>query len=243
MVNSKIQSEIAENNKNFKKKEKIIVFELERVSYFSTVCQEHFEKKICHEHCGLAYQNKTDEQHFMSCAARGRNGKCRQCECSMAIHYHTYDIPREKETTVEKIINEMKIVYDDALSKKQKSDQDANQNSLLKALVEKDIKALKNTLLDNCKQLKSICNNFNFHEELQSFIETLRKEASISRDFQKQKEFNQTADAIEEILNSDEFSQKSSKFKPESDEEEDQDYKSPSQRDSNQNSDTDESDD
>ena len=216
--NSKINQEIAKNNKNYKKNEEITVFELEKVNYFSTVCQTHFQEKICHEHCGLAYQSKADTDHFMSCAAHGRGGNCRSCECSMKIHYHTYTIPREKKTTVEKIINEMKVVYDDATSKKQLIDKSLNDNETLKQVLINEVENLKKKLLQNCKDLKNICNNFNFHEELQAFIETLRKEASISRDFIKQKEFYKTAEAIEKILTSDEFKQNTSTFTNDSEE-------------------------
>jgi hypothetical protein len=215
----KINREIAENNKNYKRNIEITVFELEEMNYFSTVCQTHFQEKICHEHCGLAFRNKTDTSHFMNCAAHGGRGNCSSCECSMKIHYHTYTIPREKKTTVEKIINEMKVVYDDATSKKQSIDKGLKENETLKQVLINEVEDLKKSLLKNCKELKNICNNFNFHEELQAFIETLRKEASISRDFVKQKEFYKTADAIEKILTSDEFKQVSSAFINESDDE------------------------
>jgi hypothetical protein len=217
---AKIQNELAENNKNYKKKTEITVFELEKVDYFSTVCQTHFQEKICHEKCGLVYKSDTDNNHFISCAAHGGKGKCNQCECSMSIHYHTYTIPREKRTTVEKVINEMKVLYDDATSKKIKFEDEVQQHDVLKTRLISEVFNLKNILLQNCKDLKSICNNFNFHEELQAFIENLRKEASISRDFKKQKEFNNTADAIEHILNSKEFQQKSNTFQAASDESE-----------------------
>ena len=229
----KINKEIAENNKDFKKKEQITVFELENVDYFSTVCQTHFQEKICHEHCGLVYQADADDQHFFSCAANGGRGKCKVCECSMKIHYHTYTIPKETKTTVEKIINEMKVVYDDAIRKKQLIDTNLNKNELLKTVLIKEVEGLKKQLLENCKDLKKICNNFNFYEELQAFIETLHKEASISRDFVKQKELYKTAAAIENILNSEDFKKKTHTFVNDDSDEDD------SENDGETNSDTD----
>ena len=183
----KIYQERADQNKDFKQSKQIQVWELEKADYFSTVCQTHYKEQICHEKCGLRYRADKDKSHFIQCAAHAGNGECKQSSCEMSDHYHTYEIPKQKTTTTEIVLNEMKAIYDDALRKKGSAMNEAQANQALKDELLGKIADLKKTLIKTCFDLKSICKNFNFHEDLRTFIENLHKEASISHNFRLQK--------------------------------------------------------
>ncbi|OMJ67315.1 hypothetical protein SteCoe_35551 [Stentor coeruleus] len=58
--------------------------------YHSTVCFNH--KTICHEGCGLSFNDKTGTDYFLSCACFGSSKKCNECECVSENHMHVRKI-------------------------------------------------------------------------------------------------------------------------------------------------------
>ena len=87
------QSDQSDNAK-YTENQMIEKIEIEKKSYYSTICTEHGKVQVCHEHCGLGYQPELNFAHFKNCAAADSTGNnCRQCYCGMNQHLHTYEIP------------------------------------------------------------------------------------------------------------------------------------------------------
>jgi transcription initiation factor TFIIIB Brf1 subunit/transcription initiation factor TFIIB len=63
-----------------------------------------------------------------------------------------------------------------------------------------EINNIKNDLLRTIRELKQICTYFNLPEEVASKIQKLRQEAKIAGDLNSGQKFNNTADAIEQLL-------------------------------------------
>lgn len=188
-----------DSNKDFTKTEKVKVMEMKKTEYYSTACQEHLREFVCHENCGLRVSVCMDEGHFRNCSvAEGSN--CRKCKCSMAKHYHIYEIPYEVEKDQETIIQDMKLRFEQANNDKSKAAVDIKSNEDLKKALEDKIDENKKELERACQELKSICTRFNFYEELKGVIENLAKEAVMCRDFEQKKHFETLAKAIKNMI-------------------------------------------
>lgn len=192
-------NERGELNKNFKKNEMVKVLKMKDTTYYSTVCQKHLQEKVCHEQCGLAEKTSFDESHFINCAAaNGRN--CRICECPMSQHYHVRQIPTWTEEPQEVVIQEMKAKYDKANNDANQAKSKQQQLEDLKNKLKTEIQKKKSDLQKNCQELKNLCTHFNFYEELKGIVENLEKEAKISHNFEKKKEFENMAQAIRNMI-------------------------------------------
>jgi energy-coupling factor transporter ATP-binding protein EcfA2 len=188
-----------ETYKNFKKTEKIKVKEMKKTDYFSTACQEHLNEKVCHENCGLGLMQTCNENHFLRCAAASGHN-CRVCNCLMKIHYHIFEIPVEVEKDQEVIIQDMKAKYEKANMDLSTATTEIQKNEQLKKVLEREIQNKKRELNATTSNLKSLCRNFNFHEELKGISSSLEKEAKIARDFKQKKEFEDMSNAIKQMI-------------------------------------------
>jgi hypothetical protein len=188
-------------NQSYTQQRMIEKVEIEKKSYFSTVCNEskHGTLQICHENCGLGYQPTLNFEHFKHCAASdGQN--CRHCKCSMAQHYHTYEIPVKRQTTTEEIIQSKKAAFDQATQQVSASQNQLQKLNQTKSALQAEANACKQGILDSIGQLKKICSHYNFAEEMAATIEKLRQEAKIAQDLHAKAEFNNTANAIENLV-------------------------------------------
>jgi hypothetical protein len=188
-------------NQNYTQQRNIEKVEIEKKSYFSTVCNEskHGIMQICHENCGLGYKPTLNFEHFKHCAASdGQN--CRHCRCSMAKHYHTYEIPIKRQTTTQEIIQSKKAAYDQATQQISTSHNQLQILNQTRNTLQAEANACKQGILNSLRQLKNICSHYNFAEEMAATIEKLRQEAKIAQDLHAKAEFNNTADAIENLL-------------------------------------------
>ena len=172
---------------------------MKKTEYYSTACQEHLNERVCHENCGLRLMKSCHESHFDSCAASaGKN--CRVCSCLMRIHYHIYEIPVEVEKEQEVVIQEMKVKYDLATRDVTTAQSQIQVNENVRKRLQADIETKKKELNEATANLKKLCKNFNFHEELKGIVGNLEKEAQITRDFAQKKEFQNMANAIKSTI-------------------------------------------
>ncbi|CAI4232656.1 unnamed protein product [Auanema sp. JU1783] len=173
------QKEVTENMEKYskyKQNEKVECVEMEKTSYHNTICMQHTDK-VCHEGCGLKYTAGVGSDIFKGCACMSGSAYCGVCGCGPATHYHAKEKPVKTTKTVEKILHDMKILYD----------QNTNQDTRLKGEITKwstDIQALENALKQKetkicecCQELKEICSQFNFVDELSSVIDTMKANA------------------------------------------------------------------
>jgi GTPase SAR1 family protein len=188
-------------NQSYTEHKVIDQVQIEKKSYFSTVCNDskHGTLQICHENCGLGYQPSLNFEHFKNCAASdGQN--CRHCRCSMGQHYHTYEIPVTKKVTTEQIIQSKKAAFDQATQQVSASQSQLQKLSQTRAALQSDADKCKQGILNSIRQLKTFCSHYNFAEEMAATIQKLRQEGKIAQDLHSKKEFNDTADAIENLV-------------------------------------------
>lgn len=186
-------------NKNYEEQKTISVIEIEKKSYYSTICTQHGKVQVCHEKCSLSYEPKLNLAHFRNCAAaKGQN--CRHCQCGMNEHLHSYEIPVSREKTVSEIIQSKKAAYDQATQNVSSISSQVNQLDYARQQYENEVNNTKSSLLTAIRELKQICTHFNFSEEMATTIDKLRKEAKIATDLNAKQEFNKTADAIEQLI-------------------------------------------
>ena len=188
-------------NKDHWEKKVIEKVEIEKKSYYSTVCNDskHGQLQVCHENCGLGYQATLNYDHFKNCAASdGTN--CRHCKCSMNTHYHTYEIPSTKQVTIDEIIQSKKAAFDQATQQISDSQSQLGQLNHTKSALQNDVHACKQGILNAIRALKAICSHYNFPEEMAATIQKLRQESKIAQDLTAKTEFNNTADAIENLV-------------------------------------------
>lgn len=160
---------------NFKQSKQVDYVELEEAPYHSTICMKH--TMVCHEGCGLQYTTTQGADIFKGCACMSGQPNCQQCECDHSTHYHDKKKPVKKTKTVEDIIHDVKALYDKHTNRKaslQKKITDLNTDiaSLQRALDAKEIDIQK-----CCEDLKTLCSQFNFVDELQSIIDTMERDA------------------------------------------------------------------
>ncbi len=94
----------------------------------------------------------------------------------------------------------MKAKYDQANSDATIAQNDIDSNTNLKKKLEIVIATKKKELNTATLQLKSLCKNFNFHEELKGVMGSLIKEAQTARDSKSKKEFEEMANAIKQMI-------------------------------------------
>ncbi|XP_062562937.1 uncharacterized protein LOC134226282 [Armigeres subalbatus] len=159
---------------NFKQTKQVDYTELEDADYHSTICMTH--SKVCHEKCGLNYTQTQGAEIFKGCSCMS-GSRCGQCECPHSTHYHDRKKPVKKSKTVDDILHDVKALYDQHSNKKivlrrKISNLNSDIGSLKRALDSKegDIKKC-------CEELKTLCSQFNFVDELQSIIDTMERDA------------------------------------------------------------------
>ena len=118
----------------------------------------------------------------------------------MRIHYHIFEIPVEVEKEQEVVIEEMKVKYDMAQQDAITAHGQIQMNEDMKKRMQADIEAKKKDLNNATANLKGLCKNFNFHEELKGIVGNLEKEAQITRDFAQKKEYQNMAYAIKSTI-------------------------------------------
>ncbi|CAF1015902.1 unnamed protein product [Adineta ricciae] len=185
-------------NQNFSEKKVINVIEIEKKTYYSTLCTQHGKVQVCHERCGLTYEPTLNLAHFEKCAAA--NGKnCRHCRCGMNEHLHSFEIPVTKPKTINEIIQSKKAAFDKANRDVRAINDHLMLLDFTRDALQNEVDAIKRDLAATIRELKQICSNFNFLEEMKGTIDKLRKEAKVATDMRAKDEFNNTADAIEKL--------------------------------------------
>ncbi|CAF0934957.1 unnamed protein product [Adineta steineri] len=145
--------------------------------YHSTLCEScNF---VCHDHCGLNETVTKGDQIFIGCWAMGGMNKCRQCpqKCSYTEHYHAKKTMKMASGTTVEIIQDIKAQYDSATSNINNAKTKIKTGADAKKVLEQALKHLTDSIIKKCRDLKSICGNFNLAAELINFIDKLEKEA------------------------------------------------------------------
>lgn len=186
-------------NENFKEQKTINVIELETKSFYSTLCIQHRNVQVCHSNCSLTYQPTFNFAHFKYCAAADGNN-CRHCQCRMNDHLHSFEIPVSKSKTIEEIVQSKQAAYDIASKNVTSINVQLDQLRRVRDQHQTEVDDIKTRLLTTIRKLKEICTHFNFPEEMKGTIQKLRQEAKCALKIHFKEEFDNTANAIEALL-------------------------------------------
>lgn len=198
LINAQNNQEV---NRSYVTNKTIERIDLEKKSYYSTICTEHGKVRVCHENCNLTYQPNLNFNHFRNCAAADRSGtNCRHCHCGMNQHLHTYEIPVASMVEIEEIIQSKKAAFDQASQQVRTIQDELHALDAASNRMKKETEECKKGILNSIDELRSICSHFNFAEVMSTTIEKLRQEAKIAQDLQAKQEFNNTANAIEHLM-------------------------------------------
>ena len=118
----------------------------------------------------------------------------------MNKHYHTYEIPVTRKVQIEEIIQSKKAAFDQATQQISASQTELQQLDQIRLSLQADADGCKQGILTAIRELKKICSHFNFPEEMATTIQKLRQEAKIAQDLNAKREFNSTAEAIENLV-------------------------------------------
>jgi len=118
----------------------------------------------------------------------------------MGQHYHTYEIPVKRQVTTEEIIQSKKAAFDQATQQISTSQNQLQNLNNTRNVLQAEANACKQGILNSIGELKKICSHYNFAEEMVATIEKLRQEGKIAQDLNAKAEFNNTADAIENLV-------------------------------------------
>lgn len=184
---------------NYKQTKVVDYVEMEDAPYHSTICMTH--SKICHEGCRLAYTTEQGDEIFKRCACMGDEPNCEECGCDHSTHYHDKKKPVNKTKTVESIMHDVKALYDHNTSRKidlekKITDLSADIGSLKRAL---DVK--ETDIEKCCEDLKMLCSQFNFVDELQSIIDTMERDARTLTNVEAREDANHRIANIKHLAN------------------------------------------
>ena len=134
--------------------------------YYNTICSncDH----VCHKSCNLSEVSHKGSNHFLYCWAMNATDNCIRCpkKCSHNDHYHAKHIIVEELRTVEKVLEDMKEQYDEAVWQGAHASLEINDLTATRRAVDATIQAIVADLKNTCEKLKKLCSGFNFAGEV-----------------------------------------------------------------------------
>ncbi|RIA98782.1 hypothetical protein C1645_731353 [Glomus cerebriforme] len=187
---------------NYTTTETITLKSIVKAERHSTVCMLHFKSDvICHDGCGLEFNNSSGTDHFRYCSCMGSNGLCTKCGCGPSSHYHDNVKMGVKTQTISKVLEDLKAQFESANQQYQKysSDKNTYQSSLSNLQATADAKyGLIHKL---CFDLSKICSRFNFVDELHANIESMRQDARILQNNNLRNNAEKEIQRLEKLVN------------------------------------------
>jgi len=155
---------------NYKQTRQVVYEEMEPTDYHSTICMTH--SKVCHERCGLDYTSNQGAEIFKKCACM--NGpNCHKCKCDHSTHYHDKKKPVKKTKTVEDILHDVKAHYDHHTGVQAGLRNKISSLNTDIAALQQALKRKEAEIVECCRELKTLCSQFNFVDELTSVIDIM----------------------------------------------------------------------
>ncbi|XP_029729937.2 uncharacterized protein LOC115253545 isoform X1 [Aedes albopictus] len=169
---------------DFKRTKRVEFTEFEKCNECSTICSVC--SKLCRENwanvnsfhgvLGMTLGSNMSLRGIMNFFKTIFTGLCK-CKHSHFRHYDDNVRPVKKTKTVEEILEDVKNAFDHHMNKNEKieskiGDLDADVAALKHALDEKEVEIRK-----HCNELKKLCSQFNFVDELQGVIAVMDRDA------------------------------------------------------------------
>jgi len=168
-----------ENFKDYIKKDLVKEIVQTDVEYHNTICSTC--SSVCHRHCGLEEITTAGSNQFKRCAAFSGKDNCSCCQekCSYTVHYHARKNIELVETTLEKVIDEMKAQYDNAITSTENAMREFNAIESSKKALQHEIEQLLKKIDETCLQIKKLVSGFNFAQELHITVDQLKAERTM----------------------------------------------------------------
>ncbi|KAL9656979.1 hypothetical protein ABK040_007067 [Willaertia magna] len=196
---SKIESDKMQYS-NFVKTEEIEVTERVETATHNTLCVNHASKMVCHQGCGLEYTPSCNSSVLSGCACMGSSGKCSVCNCGPETHYHDKKFFRTVKKSVEKVLHEIKAQYDRCQQEVNTTTNQINNLGNDLTMVRQALDNKQNRIEELCRELKTICSGFNFVNELNAVIETLKLNAKTLTSVKVREDAEKRINCIEELV-------------------------------------------
>ncbi|CAG8789804.1 10457_t:CDS:2, partial [Dentiscutata erythropus] len=181
---------------NYTTSETITLRKIVNADFHSTVCTLHLKDNlICHENCELEMESASGNDHFAACSYMGC-GRCLVCDCgakSVKLIYETQ--------TLNKVLEDMKELYDRANEQHQQYSDDANNFQSTLANLQTTANAKYEEIHKLCKELSKICSRFNFVDELNANLESMRQDAKAIRNTNLRKNAEAEIARLEKLAN------------------------------------------
>jgi TolA-binding protein len=154
---------------------------LEDTTYYNTCCSKC--GTMCHENCALSETCHVGSNVFNGCYAFSNN-TCRECpdHCSSGFHFHARKKPRRVVDSIDTILEDIKVQYDEATAGLAKADQDQVTHQQAMKRLDDAIALRKSEIQDICRGLKARCSKFNMVRELSTIRDTYITQKAASRD-------------------------------------------------------------
>lgn len=159
-------------------------------SYYSTLCVNHvFSGTICHRGCSLdetPFSGDPDtwagNDIFNGCAAFNSNNICVSCpasdKCSAAVHFHSYELPTFVEVPA---INLQDEIFTEYLGRWKDRDLIDNYKDAITMMRDALLDQI-NALFAKALQLKKKVYYFDFKKYIQSSLDVLKLELTVTGD-------------------------------------------------------------
>lgn len=155
-----------DHNKNFIKKEtlqEIVKIPCAELNTLCGACQN-----LCHAGCSLSEIPTKGSSDFCGCAAFQNQPNCLRCKdrCSHTEHLHGRYRFETRETTVEKVLDKLKLKYEAATQSVAAQGGYLTKSQQAKRLIDAAITANVDQLRQCCSGIKKICQRFNIVAEM-----------------------------------------------------------------------------
>ena len=190
----------AEKNSQYVTKTDMVKTRIVDTDWLNTLCLQHMGEKCCHEKCGLN-QLSDGEEGFGRCKCMGGGQNCTVCGCPPINHVHRKQMAQQYTESVTKILEDMKKDF------KTYSDQDAKLTKDI-SQYQQDMRMLKRALIHKegqikqyCRDLKALCEDFNFVAEMQASISSMEADARTIRSNQGRKDADDMICRVKTLVN------------------------------------------
>jgi hypothetical protein len=184
-----------EKYKNYVKNEEIEIDEEYDSGYYSTTCVKC--KTICHDHCSLLETNIVGSNIF-GCTCMNNN-KCKVCSCGVSTHVHSRKQFRKIKNSVQKILEGEKKKFEKANKDFKNTSSDINNYNGDMQNCKNMVSKKKKEIEDECINLKKICKNFDFVEELYTVIVCLEMDKKNIKSSDVKKNYDDLIKSIKKL--------------------------------------------
>ncbi|CAI4232621.1 unnamed protein product [Auanema sp. JU1783] len=167
---------------------------MQKTNYYNKICFNH-PLQICNEF-GLLEHMAIKVMDFILGA-----DSCDACHCSRSYHCTTKEKPVKRIRTVESILQDVKSLYDENASQGIRLKGEITKWSTDIEILEAVLEQKENEIRECCHELKKICPQFNFVDELNCVFTAMMAHARTLTSLEARKKADKMIENIKDIVN------------------------------------------